>query len=255
MDRLHIYNTRTLVAVEFASSPSSLAGIARQAHTFRRLDLAESLALNGKAVRSAASPVAAEQMTRLMEVLKGRIDFWEKLVPAGLKCFVHLVRFNDEASGRAGYAQAVAAFPGFAMIGLYAVDPTISIFPQAFPLDPAPNMWQPGRRNEASKDSLFFFNFFPQQPALYGFVVQGTLAIYSESAPGLYHTNNYVDLVSDQFISAGTVDKVVAVNLNRYQDGNGFFRAVAAGAAKSVIVDGHERFQWHGMLTRLVEAG
>ena len=48
------------------------------------------------------------------------------------------------------------------------------------------------------------------------------------------------------------VDKIVAVNLNRYRDALGFFKAVSAGAAKSVIVEGYEQFQWYGMLARLV---
>src|ERR1700730_13852715 len=255
MDRLHIYNTRTLVAVEFASTPSSLAGIGGRAHVFRRLDLAETTALHGEAVQ-AAEPAVALQLKPLMEGVGGRVAYCDSLVPPGLKCFVHHVRFDDEARGKAGYAAVVAAFPKFAMIGLYAIDPIISMFPQAFPVDPAPNFWRPGRTNELTKDSLFFHNFFPQQPFLREQVVQGTTSIYSESAPGLYHTNNYVDLVSDLFTSVGNVDKVASVNLNRYSDGYGFFMAVAAGAAKSVIVeDGHEGFQWHGILCRLVEAG
>jgi hypothetical protein len=256
MDRLHIYNTRTLVAVEFASKPSSLAGIGGRAHVFRRLDLDETTALHGNAMRATADPAVTQQLKHLMEVVGGRVAYWENLVPPGLKGFVHHVRFGDAARGKAGYAAAVAAFPKFAMIGLYAIDPIISMFPQAFPVDPAPNFWRPGKTNELTKDSLFFHNFFPQQPFLREQVVQGTTSIYSESAPGLYHTNNYVDLVSDLFTSGDNVDKVVGVNLNRYSDGYGFFKSVAAGAAKSVIVeDGHEGFQWHGILCKLVEAG
>jgi len=255
MDRLRIYKTRTLVAVEFASTPSSLAGLGGRAHVFRRLDFAETAALHHQAVRTTTEPMVARQMRDLMEVVKDRVAFWEKLVPAGLQCFVHHVRFADEARGKAGYAAAVAAFPKLAMIGLYAIDPIISMFPQAFPVDPAPNFWRLGKTNELSKDSLFFLNFFPQQKFLREQVVQGTTAIYCESAPGLYHTNNYVDLVADLFTSAAKVDKVVSLNLNRYSDGYGFFKAVAAGAAMSVIVEGYEHFQWHGMLTKLVEAG
>lgn len=254
MDRLHIYNTRTLVAVEFASRPSSLAGLGGQSHVFRRLNQAETTALHGQAIE--ADPVAASRMKHLMTVIGERVAYWEKRVPPGLDCFVHHVRFDDEARGRAGYAHAVTAFPRFAMIGLYAIDPIISFFPDAFPVDPAPNFWQPGKTNALIADSLFFFNFFPSQAGLRELVVQGTTAIYSESAPGLYHTNNYVDLVSDLFTGAGNVDKVASVNLNRYSDGHGFFKAVAAGAARSVIAEGgHEAFQWHGMLCRLVGEG
>jgi hypothetical protein len=42
------------------------------------------------------------------------------------------------------------------------------------------------------------------------------------------------------------------VNLNRYRDAHGFFKAVSAGAAKSVIVKGYGRFQWYGILAKLV---
>ena len=254
MDRLEIYNTRTLVAVEFSSRPSSLADIGGRAHVFRRLNQADTTALHRQAIE--ADPAAAGQIKHLMTVVGDRVAYWEKRVPPGLGCFVHHVRFEDEARGKAGYGRAVAAFPQFAMIGLYAIDPVISFFPDAFPVDPAPNFWQPGKTNVLTGDSLFFLNFFPVQPGLREQVVQGTTSIYSESAPGLYHTNNYVDLVGDLFTGASDVDKVASVNLNRYSDGHGFFKAVAAGAARSVIAEGgHEAFQWHGMLCRLVGEG
>lgn len=251
MDRLRIYNTRALVAVEFAAEPSSLAGLGGRAHVFRRLDLAETMALHRQAV--AVDPAAAGQIGHLMTVVGDRVSYWEQRVPPGSSCFVHHVRFAEEAQGRSGYARAAAAFPGFAMIGLYAIDPVISYFPDAFPVDPAPNFWQPGKTNALGPDNLFFHNFFPVQRFLREQVVQGTTAIYADSAPGYYHTNNYVDLVDDLFTSAGSVDKVASVNLNRYSDGHGFFKAVAAGAAMSVIAEGgHDGFQWHGILCRLI---
>jgi hypothetical protein len=138
------------------------------------------------------------------------------------------------------------------MLGLYCVDPLMSMFPQAFPVDAAPNMWRPGEQNVLTKDSMFFLNFFPAQPFLRELVYQGTIAIYSESSPGLYDANNYVDLVSDDFVAVNGVDKMVGVNLNRYRDAHGFFTAVSAGAGKSVIVKGYEQFQWYGILARLV---
>ncbi len=41
-------------------------------------------------------------------------------------------------------------------------------------------------------------------------------------------------------------------DLNRYRDAHGFFKAVSAGAAKSVILEGYEQFQWYGILARLL---
>ncbi len=253
MDRLSIYNTRTLVAVEFASTPSPLAALGGRAHSFRRLDVRETTSLHADAVK-AASPQDGERMKHLMTVVGDRVSYWEKRVPPGLQCFVHHVRFQDEERGKAGYRKALAGFPQFAMLGLYAIDPVISFFPDAFPVDPAPNFWQLGKTNTFSKDNLFFLNFFPPQPFLREQVVQGTTSIYADSAPGLYHTNNYVDLVSDLFATAANVDKVASVNLNRYSDGFGFFKAVAGGASSSVIAEGgHDAFQWHGILCRLIE--
>ena len=72
MDRLHIYNTRTLVAVEFASTPSSFAAIGGRAHVFRRLDLAETAALHQQAVQTTTEPMVARQMRDLMEVRRRR---------------------------------------------------------------------------------------------------------------------------------------------------------------------------------------
>jgi hypothetical protein len=41
MDRLQIYQGRTLVGVEFAPAPSSLSSICKNAHVFERISTAE----------------------------------------------------------------------------------------------------------------------------------------------------------------------------------------------------------------------
>jgi hypothetical protein len=252
MDRLRIYQGGTLVGVEFAPTPSSLASLRKDAHVFERINAAEIEKITGGLARANAGEGFSAQMSQLLNVASARLNYWERKVPPGSKCFVHHVRFDDEREAKAGYAQARSKFPHFGLLGLYRIDPLISMFPQAFPVDAAPNMWQPGKTNVLTKDSLFFLNFFPQQPFLREFVYQGTIAIYSESARGLYDANNYVDLVSDEFVATNNVDKIVGVNLNRYRDAHGFLKAVSAGAAKSVIVKGFEQFQWYGILARLV---
>ena len=248
MDRLQIYRGLTLVGVEFAPTPSSLASVCKNGHVFERISAAEVQKIAEGLMRAGAPA----HLPQLLKVANERIGYWERKVPAGLKCFVHHARFEDEESAKAGYADARKRFPQFALLGLYRIDPSISIFPHAFPLNAAPNMWRPGEQNVLTKDSMFFLNFFPQQRYLREFVYQGTIAIYSESSPGLYQANNYVDLVSNDFLAVNGLDRFVGVNLNRYQDGHGFFTAVSAGAAKSVIVEGYEQFEWYGILARLV---
>jgi hypothetical protein len=252
MDRLHIYQGRTLVGVEFAAAPSSLSGLCKEPHVFERIGMPEVRQLTDRLARTSPEGGFPAQLAQLLDVANSRLSYWEGRLPPGSKCFIHHARFDDEAQGRAGYARAKREFPDFSLLGLYRIDPSISLFPAAFPVDPAPNMWRPGETNMLTKDSMFFLNFFPAQPFLREFVYQGTIAIYSESSPGLYHANNYVDLVSDEFVTTRQVDKIVGVNLNRYRDAHGFFKAVSAGAAKSVIVKGYEQFQWYGMLARLL---
>lgn len=252
MDRLRIYKSRTLVGIEFAQTPSSLSSLSQDANVFERISAAEIQKLTDELARSSPEKGFSAQLSQLLGVANTRLNYWERKVPPGSKCFVHHVRFDDEEQGKAGYAQARSKFAHFPLLGLYRIDPSISLFPEAFPVNDAPNMWRPGEKNVLTKDSMFFLNFFPEQAFLREFVYQGTIAIYSESSPGLYDANNYVDLVSDEFIAVRQVDKIAAVNLNRYRDAHGFFKAVSAGAAKSVIVKGFEQFQWYGILARLL---
>jgi hypothetical protein len=252
MDRLRIYQGRTLLGVEFAETPSSLSGLCKEPHVFERIGVPEVRQLTDRLARTSPEGGFPAQLAQLLDVASARLNYWESRVPPGSKCFVHHARFDDETQGRAGFAQARRELPHLALLGLYRIDPSMSLFPEAFPAGVAPNMWRPRERNVLTADSMFFLNFFPQQPFLREFVYQGTIAIYSESSPGLYHANNYVDLVSDEVVTTHQVDRIVAVNLNRYRDAHGFFKAVSAGAAKSVIVEGYEQFQWYGMLARLV---
>jgi hypothetical protein len=254
MDRLHIYQTRTLVAVEFANIPSRLPRLSKEQHTFARIGLPEVKDIVAQLLKSSTDPQFSAQLEKLTHVANARFAYWENRIPQGSKGFVHYIRFDDDAAARAGLAELKAKLSHFALLGLYRINPTISFFPAAFPVDPAPNMWRLGEQNTLTKESQFFFNFFPDQPHLVEQVIQGTTAIWAASAPGLYETNNFVDLPED-VVAAPGIDRFVAVNLNRYRNAYGFCKAVAGGAAQSVIAeDHHEDFRWYGMLTRLIEA-
>lgn len=227
MDRLRIYQGRTLLGVEFAPKPSSLAGVCKDAHVFERIGVTEIKKLAAELAGSGPQSGLSSELSQFLKVADARIKYWEQNVPGGSKCFVHHARLEDAAEGEAAYAQVRAEFPGLALIGLYRIDPSMSLFPEAFPVGAAPNMWRPGEVNVLTNES--------------------------ESSPGFYHANNYVDLVSDEFIAVRQVERMVAVNLNRYRDVRGFFTAASAGAAKTVIVNkGSEQFRWYGMLTRLI---
>ncbi len=254
MDRLHIYRTRTLIGVEFAQEPARLPRLSKLQHAFVRLGLPEIKDLVGQVIRSNPDQQFSAELRDLMQVAGARLAYWENKVPQGSQCFVHHIRFDDDAAARAGIAEIRTKFPHFALLGLYQINPAVSFFPEAFPVSPAPSLWRPGGHNALTKDSQFFFNFFPEQPYLLERVSQGTIAIWAESAPGLYDTNNFVDLPEELTTAAG-IDRFVGVNLNRYRNVYGFCKAVAGGASKSVIAeDHHDDFHWYGMLTKLIEA-
>jgi hypothetical protein len=254
MDRLHIYQTKTLVAVEFANTPSRLPRVSKEQHTFARIGLPEVNDIVAQLLKSSTDPHFSAELEELTHVANARLAYWENKIPQGSKGFVHHIRFDNDAAARAAIAEIKAKFPHFVLLGLYRINPTISFFPAAFPVDPAPNMWRLGEQNTLTKESQFFFNFFPDQPHLVEQVIQGTTAIWAASAPGLYDTNNYVD-APEEVVAAPGIDRFVAVNLNRYRNAYGFCKAVAAGATASVIAeDHHEDFRWYGMLTRLIEA-
>ncbi|MBV8743747.1 MAG: hypothetical protein JO134_01750 [Xanthobacteraceae bacterium] len=254
MDRLHIYQTRTLIGVEFAQAPAQLPRLSPVQHTFVRLNLAEIDDIIGPLLKSNKDQQLSAEIRELMQIAGARLAYWETKIPVGSKCFVHHIRFDSDAKARAAITEIRAKFPHFALLGLYQINPSASFFPEAFPVEPAPSMWEPGAQNELTTESQFFFNFFPDQPYLLERVSQGTIAIWAESAPGLYDTNNYVDLPEELSVTPH-IDRFVGVNLNRYRNAYGFCRAVAGGASKSVIAEKHhDDFHWYGMLTKLIKA-
>src|SRR5262249_13656280 len=121
MDRLRIYQGRTLVGVEFAPAPSSLASLCKDAHVFERISVPEIQKITAQLAQASPGGFSA-QMTQLLDIANVRIAYWERKVPTGSKCFVHHARFDDEAQAKVGYAQARSKFPHFPLLGLYCVD-------------------------------------------------------------------------------------------------------------------------------------
>ena len=111
MDRLQIYQGRTLVGVEFAPAPSSLCSICKNAHVFERISTAEIQKITEGLGRNNTERGFAAQLPQLLAVANERIGYWERKVPPGSKCFVHHARFADEQAAKAGYAEARRKFP------------------------------------------------------------------------------------------------------------------------------------------------
>ena len=56
---------------------------------------------------------------------------------------------------------------GFALLGVYHVEPQCSAYPFGFPFGDTPDHWRLGEHFSLTEDSVFWFNFFPEQPYLF----------------------------------------------------------------------------------------
>src|SRR5262249_2711433 len=85
MDRLRIYQGRTLVGVEFAPAPSSLASLCKDAHVFERISAPEIQKITAQLAHAGPAGGFSAQMTRLRGGPNRRIAYWARKVPAGSK--------------------------------------------------------------------------------------------------------------------------------------------------------------------------
>jgi hypothetical protein len=133
MDRLHIYQTKTLVGVEFAREPARLPRFSQEQHAFVRLAVPEVKKIVGQLIEANPDQQFSAELRDLMQIAGARLMYWENKVPPGSKCFVHHIRFDDSAAGRASIAEIRAKFSNFALLGLYQINPMVSFSPRHSP--------------------------------------------------------------------------------------------------------------------------
>jgi hypothetical protein len=95
----------------------------------------------------------------------GHMGYWENRVPPGQQCYVHYAIGRDEVITEA-FEQLKGA-QGWVLKGVYHAEPQSSAYPASFPVSPAPYHWSPDETLAFTEDSVFWFNFFPAQPALF----------------------------------------------------------------------------------------
>ena len=161
MDRHFDYAQKILVAVEIGAEPLRLPDMPATYSLFQRLSIPEIARAAGESGRAgpASGPAFHAMVNRHM-------SYWEERTPAGQRCFVHYAIGDGETVARA--FDRLGAAPGrFKLLGVYHVEPQSSAYPASFPVGPAPSHWQLGEARPFSKDSIFWFNFFPAQPYLF----------------------------------------------------------------------------------------
>jgi hypothetical protein len=247
MYRQFDYAQKILLAVEFADSPTRITDMPAIHACFRRLSIPEVV----RAFQTAAGP-AAQQTTiaRFQDVLQRRTGYWEERVPAGKQCFVHYAIGPDD-SMKAAFDRCKAA-GGFALLGIYHVEPQVSAYPGAFPFDPNSDHWHLGKEFSFTKDSVFWFNFFPAQPYLF----EKTFAVWAlfqtQQFEGRGENNQLVVADGkDRLVTQGVAD-FVQVNLNRFTSLPGYFNSAHDAGEHTFSED--PNYLWYGMLLDAVEA-
>ncbi|MGO9697638.1 MAG: hypothetical protein ACLPX7_00050 [Xanthobacteraceae bacterium] len=249
MDRQFDYTQKILLAVEFADAPRRMEGMPASYARFKRLSIPEVIR-EFAAKASSSAPVTADGAFR--NVLEHRMGYWEKKIPDGKHCFVHYAIGSDDV-----ITTAFNRFKGdgssFVLLGIYHIVPQSSAYPFSFPFGDTPDHWYLGDYFSLTRDSVFWFNFFPEQP----YVFEKTFAIWAifqtQHLKGRGENNQLVAWEGKERLLVNLVNGVsdfVLVNLNRFTSLQGFADS-AREAGKNTFTDDTE-YVWYGMLLRTV---
>jgi hypothetical protein len=101
------------------------------------------------------------------------MGYWEKRIPDGKQCFVHYALGSDDVITAA--FNRLATRGAFTLLGVYHVEPQSSAYPFSFRFGDTPDHWNLGQHFSLTDESVFWFNFFPEQPYLF----EKTFAVWS----------------------------------------------------------------------------
>lgn len=244
MDRRFDYTQKILLAVEFADAPKRLQNMPPSYALFKRLAIPDVVRAFEDNNSLFVQLIAGR---KFRHVLDQHMRYWEERVPAGKQCFVHYAIGADDVIA-AAFKRLAAESADFILLGVYHVEPQSSAYPFSFPFGVAPDHLRPGEQFAFTPDSVFWFNFFPQQPYLF----EKTFAIWSLfQLLQLDKRGENNQLVAsdgkDQLVVHG-IDAFVQVNLNRFTSLPGFFNAAHDAGKHSFTVD--PDYLWYGMLMK-----
>lgn len=241
MDRQFDYGQKILLAVEFADAPRQMEGMPASYARFKRLSIPDVVRAFDETHNLFVQLIAGR---KFQETLEQHMGYWEKIVPSGKQCFVHYAIGTEDAM-KAVYDWHKAE-SGFALLGLYHVEPQSSAYPYSFPFGDTPDHWHIGEHFSLTKDLVFWFNFFPQQPYLF----EKTFAVWA-----LFQTvqldkrgenNQLVASEGKESLMVQGVSEFVQVNLNRFSSLPGFFNSAHEAGKHTFTVD--PDYLWSGML-------
>jgi hypothetical protein len=244
MDRNFDYAQKILLAVEIGSEPRRLADMPSTYSMFQRLSIPEVVRAFDESESLFVRLIAGR---KFKSVLDKHMGYWEMRIPAGKQCFVHYAIGGDAVISGA-FNRLKTTADRWTLLGIYHVEPQSSAYPFGFPLGPAPSHWSPGETRAATKDSIFWFNFFPAQPRLFEktFAVWVLFNTFQLAEGG--ECNQLVAWEGKDRLLAQGVDDFVQVNLNRFTSLPGFFNSAHEAGKHTFTVD--PNYLWYGMLLR-----
>lgn len=245
MDRQFDYTLKILLAVEFADAPRRMEGIPGYA-LFERLSIAEIVrTLEEKQSLSAPSLAGG----KFQNVLEQRVGYWEKRVPKGKDCFVHYAIGTDDVIA-AAFDRLKTDSGDLVLLGIYHIEPQCSAYPYSFPVGNTPDHWRLGEHFPLTGASIFWFNFFPEQPYLFEKTFAAWARFQMLQLDERAENNQLVASDGKPRLIAQGVSDFVQLNLNRFTSLSGFFNA-AQEAGKDTFTDDSD-YVWYGMLLRKV---
>jgi hypothetical protein len=171
VDRKFDYAQRILLAVEFADAPRRLEGMPATYARFKRLSIPDVVRAFDDTQNLFVQMIAGR---KFRNVLEQHMGYWEKRVPDGKQCFVHYA-IGPQDIITAAFNRIKGDGGGFTLLGVYHVEPQCSAYPFSFPFGDTPDHWRLGEHFSLTEDSVFWFNFFPEQP----YVFEKTFAVWA----------------------------------------------------------------------------
>jgi len=245
MDRQFDYTQKILLAVEIADAPRQLDGMPSSYARFKRLSIPDVVRAFDETQNLFVQLIAGR---KFRNVLEQHMGYWEKRIPDGKQCFVHYALGSHDLITAA--FNRLATRGAFTLLGVYHIEPQSSAYPFSFPFGDTPDHWNLGEHFSLTDESVFWFNFFPEQPYLF----EKTFAVWSLfqmlHLKGRGENNQLVAADGkDSLITQGVSD-FVQVNLNRFTSLPGYFNAAHEAGKHTFTVD--PDYIWYGMLLKKV---
>jgi hypothetical protein len=245
MDRQFDYAQKILLAVEFADVPRRMEGMPATYACFKRLAIQDVVQAFDQTHDLFAQLIGGR---KFQNVLEQQMGYWEQRIPGSKQCFVHYAIGTDDVITAA--FDALKKGGGFILLGIYHVEPQSSAYPFSFPFGDTPDHWHPGEHFSLTDDSIFWFNFFPEQPYLFEKTFAAWALFQTSQLKRRGENNQLVAWDGKERLIARGVSDFVQVNLNHFTSLPGFFEA-AHEAGKHTFTEDAD-YLWYGMLLNRV---